>query len=140
MSPRGLEILFERFRSHGDVAALGQMFDATAPALRQVARHLTRDRVEAEDLVQATFLAAIEKRATFDATREISPWLTGILLKHASLARRSRARVVEPDRLETQTSEDPLEVAAARELSEALTVALARLSPADRDVLIPRGA
>lgn len=137
MSDRRLEHLFERFRAHGDVDALGQVFDATAPDLRRIARHLTRDGAEAEDLVQATFLAAIEKRATFDATRELKAWLTGILLKQASLVRRARARAIEPDRLAERSVEDPLDAAAARELSEALTIALARLSPSDRDVLIP---
>jgi len=137
MSDRRLEHLFERFRVQGDVHALGQVFDATAPALRRVARHLTRDVAEAEDLVQATFLAAIEKRATFDVARKVSPWLTGILLKLASVVRRARRRAIEPDRLAERSVEDPLDAAAARELSEALTVALTRLSASDRDVLIP---
>ncbi len=137
MSDRRLEFLFERFRVQGDVDALGAVFDETAPALRRVARHLRRDASEAEDLVQATFLAAIEKRATFDATRELSPWLTGILLVQASVARRARARIIEPDRLEARAVEDPSDAVAARELSEALTRALARLSASDRDVLVP---
>ncbi len=137
MSDHRLEILFERFRRQGDVEALGQVFDATASALRRVARHVTRDAAEAEDLVQATFLAAIEKRATFDDTRELSPWLTGILLREASLARRARARVIEPDRVAQRAVEDPQDAVAARELSEALTNALARLSTSDREVLIP---
>ena len=137
MSDRRLEHLFERFRVRSDVDALGQVFDATAPALRRVARHLTRDAAEAEDLVQATFLAAIERRATFDATRELNAWLTGILLKQASLVRRARGRAIQPDRLAERSVEDPLDAAVARELSEALTSALARLSPSDRDVLIP---
>ncbi len=137
MSDRRLEHLFERFRVRSDVDALGQVFDATAPALRRVARHLTRDAAEAEDLVQATFLAAIERRATFDATRELNAWLTGILLKQASLVRRARGRAIEPHRMAERSVEDPLDAAAASELSEALTSALARLSPSDRDVLTP---
>jgi len=132
-----LERLFARFCDQGDAAALGEVFDACAPQLLRIARHVAPDAGEAEDLVQGTFLAAIEKRAGFDRSRKLAPWLTGILLKQASLARRARARALEADRLAPRSSEDPLDAAGARELSEALTAALARLSPSDRDVLIP---
>jgi RNA polymerase sigma-70 factor (ECF subfamily) len=137
MPDRRLENLFDRFREHGDVAALASVFDETAPELLRVARHLARDHGAAEDLVQGTFVAAMEKRASFDSRRELLPWLVGILLKQASLARRALARVIEPERLDPPTSEDPLEVAAARELSDALAAALAKLDPIDRAVLIP---
>jgi hypothetical protein len=58
-------------------------------------------------------------------------------LKQASLARRSRARALDPDRLAPRPSSDPSETAAARELADALTIALARLGPQDREVLVP---
>ena len=54
--------LFERFRRRGDVAALGDLFDRLAPVLLRVAIHVARDPAAAEDLVQSTFLRAIEAR------------------------------------------------------------------------------
>ena len=72
--------LFERWRSAGDAAALASVFDAVAPELHDVARHLDRRAGEAEDLVQTTFLIALERAETFDASRPLVPWLLGILV------------------------------------------------------------
>src|SRR6202008_2995852 len=99
MSERGLEQLFLRYRQRGDAAALGEVFDRTAPELLKLAMHLVRDASEAEDVLQATFLAAIKRADSFDASRPLTPWLTGILARQAGLARRRARRVVEEDRL-----------------------------------------
>jgi DNA-directed RNA polymerase specialized sigma24 family protein len=58
-----VEELFERWRQRGDVAALAGVFDRTAPEIWRVARHLCGNRSEADDLLQATFLAAMESVA-----------------------------------------------------------------------------
>ena len=52
--------LFLRWRDRGDAAALAELFDRTAPELLRLALHLCRHAVDAEDVLQATFLAAIE--------------------------------------------------------------------------------
>ena len=65
MSDVPLEDLFERFRSRGDVGALAEVFDRAAPKLYAVARHLAREEGEAEDLVQASFLTALERAGSF---------------------------------------------------------------------------
>src|SRR5687768_7797638 len=78
-----LESLFDRFRHHGDVAALTRVFDAAAPELIAVARWMTRHASGAEDLVQQTFLTAIERRESFDSRRNLLPWMLGILASHA---------------------------------------------------------
>jgi RNA polymerase sigma-70 factor (ECF subfamily) len=137
MDDRQLEQLFERFRERGDVAALGHVFDETAPTLAGLARRLTRDRTAAEDLVQATFLAAIENEKSFDRTRALMPWLAGILVRQAALARRKRSPELTIEAHEPHADADPLRQLAARELSDALALALERLSPADREVLVP---
>jgi RNA polymerase sigma factor (sigma-70 family) len=119
-----LEPLFDRFREAGDAGALAEVFDALAPDLLRLARHLVRDRGEAEDLVQATFLAAIERRASFDASRALKPWLAGILVREAARVRRARSRELDPRRLDSRDVAAPEEALAARELSDALALAL----------------
>lgn len=91
--------LFLRFRRTGDPRSLGRLFDRTAADLLRVARYLTGDRALAEDLVQATFLRAIEGATGYDAARPVLPWLIGILTHQAHDLRRAReraARVVLP--------------------------------------------
>src|SRR5690242_12244531 len=104
-----LEDLFRRFRDRGDVAALGEVFDATAPDLLRVARRVTRDRAEAEDALQSTFLAAIEGAKGFDPQRELRPWLVGILVRQAGLARRRRGVRVPSEAVGRNPGTDPSE-------------------------------
>ena len=63
------ERLFERFRRRRGAGSLAQVFDRTAPALMRLALHLSRDRHVAEDLVQQTFLTAIETADRWDRER-----------------------------------------------------------------------
>lgn len=131
-----MEVRFERFRREGDAGALAGVFDEVAPDLLRLARHIAR-RGDADDLVQSTFLLAIEKRESFEASRALRPWLTGILIRQAASARRRAAREVDPARLRERTSADPHDLAEAREISDAVAAALAQLSEADREVLTP---
>ena len=67
--------LFDRYRARGDAEALARVFDEVAPSLLKVARHIDGRGSEAEDLVQTTFLVAIERAPAFDASRPLVPWL-----------------------------------------------------------------
>src|SRR5262245_45039033 len=136
MRPEKLDRPFDRFRSKGDVAALAEVFDATAPELYRVAVHLTRDLHEAEDLVQSTFLAAIENRNAYDARRELMPWLVGILTRTAAWERRKSSRVLAPDNLEKPLPASPAGEAEATEFSDAVRRAIEHVSPPYREVLI----
>src|SRR5262245_51703800 len=127
MQDRELETLFERYRSERDLAALGELFDRAAPELLALAAHLAPDLAEAEDLVQATFLAAIERPRAFDARQRLLPWLFAILAHHASKARRRARRALDPRRLAFHPVEDPSRVAHAAEMQHALASALERL-------------
>ncbi len=82
--------LFRRFRRRGDSEALAAVFDATAPDLLRLA-HLLVGADAAEDLVQATFVDAIEHCQRYDESRRVRPWLCGLLAMHARRLRRSRA-------------------------------------------------
>lgn len=139
MSTRSLEDAFARFRDERDLAALAEVFDRTAPELLEVARHLARGRSEAEDLVQATFLAALEGAGRFEEGRELVPWLIGILVNLARRARGQRGAVGEPsEEIADARAADPAERAAEGEFRLALEVALARLPRRYRDVLASR--
>jgi RNA polymerase sigma-70 factor (ECF subfamily) len=132
-----IEELFARFRDLGDVAALGEVFDATAPDLLRVARRITRDRGESEDVLQSTFLAAIEGAHGFDRHRELRPWLVGILVRQAGLARRRRGAPIPSGAVGPKRASDPADALVAREISESIALALEKLSPEDREVLVP---
>jgi RNA polymerase sigma factor (sigma-70 family) len=135
MREQELDRLFERFRGRGDVAALGAIFDATAPELLQVAMSLVREASEADDLLQETFLTAIERARRYDAERRLVPWLLGILVNHARERRRLGRRELDAERLAARPPSPPEVHALGRELEEALERALAELSARERSVL-----
>jgi RNA polymerase sigma-70 factor (ECF subfamily) len=141
MSERDLRALFERFRARGDAEALALAFDATAPELLRVARHLAHDRDEADDLVQATYLTALEKLASLERGREPLPWLIGILVLHAREARRRRGRggelAIDLDELHARRGDAPDATSARRELSELVAHAVADLPESYRAVVAP---
>ncbi|HZN39587.1 MAG TPA: sigma factor, partial [Planctomycetota bacterium] len=85
MLPGATDRLFLHFCRTGSARSLGKVFDRTAPELLRVAIYLSGNRADADDLVQRTFLTAIESRASHDRARRAMPWLLGIL---ANLARR----------------------------------------------------
>jgi RNA polymerase sigma-70 factor (ECF subfamily) len=115
MLPGAIDRLFLRFCRTGDTGALGRVFDRTAPELLAVALHLCGNRADADDLVQRTFLAAIESRAAYDPRRRAVPWLLGILANHARRLQRERAAKAPPTR--DDVAPDPSASAAAAELA-----------------------
>ncbi|MEQ1634610.1 MAG: RNA polymerase sigma factor, partial [Planctomycetota bacterium] len=110
--PAAVDRQFAQFCRTGDAEALGKVFDRTAPHLLRVACWLAGNRADAEDLVQRTFLAAIESREAFAGGRAM-PWLLGILGNHVRRLRRERAR---PAPSLPQPTADPQALAAEREL------------------------
>ena len=91
--------LFAKFQRTRDPAALGRVYDLVARELLHVALHLTGRPAEAEDALQATFLAAIERAERYDPARPLRPWLLGILANQVRLARGRGGREPDPDRL-----------------------------------------
>jgi RNA polymerase sigma-70 factor (ECF subfamily) len=130
-----LEGLFERFRRRGDVAALGEVFDAAAPELLRVAMALGREPADADDLLQQTFLTAIERAERYDAERRLVPWLLGILVHHARDRRRLARRPLDPTRLARPAPRTPPEALLDAEVEQALEQAFRELSTRDRVVL-----
>ena len=137
MRGRALTRLFLRFRDQRDGKALGRLFDATAPELLAVAAHLVHDPSQAEDVVQNTFLAAIERAHAFDASREVKFWLYGIMKLEAAKARRLAGQRPDPELLSAKQEEEPLERVAAAELPRAVDRALSRCPRRYQEVLRP---
>ncbi len=108
---------FARFCETGSPDALGQAFDAVAPSLLLVAARLAPAGVDAEDLLQQTFLEAIRRSDRYDRTRPLSAWLVGILVKCAQAERRRGDRHLDPERIRSSAEADPGVVAEAEELA-----------------------
>jgi len=76
-----LETRFDRWRRHGDVRALEQVFDGAAPELLKLTLHLAPGASEAEDLVQATFLRALRLLVPRDTSWTVDVYdSNGVLL------------------------------------------------------------
>lgn len=92
-----------------------------------------RDRVEAEDVLQASYLKVLEGRARFDGRSSVKTWLFGVIRRTAAEERRRglwRLRVQHSHAMEmpTVTSQETLE-------NDVLVHALALLAPRQREVL-----
>ncbi len=119
--------LFARYCERRDPDALGEVFDHTARPLLAVASHLCGRADAAEDLVQQTFLTAIEAATTFTPGRPVFPWLVGILTNHARQHLKKRARTIDPARLPETPAADPAVAAARTESTRAVREAVADL-------------
>jgi RNA polymerase sigma-70 factor (ECF subfamily) len=103
--------------------------------------HLVGDVSAAEDLVQATFVTAMERAATFDVTRDVEPWLAGILANHARDLKRSARRVATTSDIAARLELDertPLDSALDAEQSAALAKAVDDLPEPYRAVMLLR--
>lgn len=126
---------FLRYRQNGDPQLLARVFDRAAPELWRVAAHLCRDRHDAEDAVQSTFLTAIESKDTWDAERPLLPWLVGMLVNRVREQRRQRVRVVDAARLPARDAVDPATTVGERELGAAFAQALRDVTEPFRSVV-----
>lgn len=131
---RTVELAFRRFQTRREPRALAVVFDRTAPELLALARHLAPPGTEAEDLLQATFVTAIEAADTHRKGERVLPWLCGILANHARAARRAGRRAVDAARLPHAVTDAGLD-AEASELRAELRAAIDRLPEVYRPVL-----
>jgi RNA polymerase sigma factor (sigma-70 family) len=130
-----IEQAFLRFKKSGDPKELALVFDGTAVDLLKAANHLCRDMPTAEDMVQATYLTAIEKQKEFKGTGKVISWLFAILVNTARKHHRAESRCLNVERLTKARIEDPLENLQGAELSDAVTLAIGKLPEAYRPVI-----
>ena len=130
--------LFGRWCRHADAGALGELFDLASPGLLRLAIHLVGDPAQAEDLVQATFLAAIEQRASLDGGRPVMPWLTAVLSNKAADAKRRAGRWDDLQQTPESIDEDASGPAERREISGELARAIDALEEPYRQVMLLR--
>jgi RNA polymerase sigma-70 factor, ECF subfamily len=107
-----------------DADEWGRLLLAEVPGLWGFARTLTRDDVQAEDLVQETLARALERGGTFRGDASLATWLHRILHNLAvDSARRSREVPVEDivDAVEAAWRDDTYTVDAATVAARAQT-------------------
>ena len=118
-------------------AAIRQLYDRHAVALRGYAERFCPDRASADDVVQETFIRAWRHLPKLTADdRPIRPWLFRVarnLLIDADRAARSRPVIVEAPPDEDAGTDSGLQQVLDREL---VFAALQHLSPAHRTVLV----
>jgi RNA polymerase sigma-70 factor, ECF subfamily len=138
--------LVDRARQ-GDAGAFGQLVRRHQQRIHRLAAHLLRDRAEAEDVAQETFIRAYRALARFDGRSEPYTWLYRIAVNlslNALRSRKSQRTTAQSDdpRLEALVSEkqsgaaDPPEDAARRQLYAALAEGIDGLSETLRTTLI----
>lgn len=131
---------FASFQSTGDREMLASVVRETAGPLRRAAQALTKDIDTAEDLVQTTFLTAMDSASSFDSSRPVVPWLLGILQNRARRLHRAKTRSFQrlPDADEHPAdpdSTDPRDYATRREFVNRVHCAIARTPTVYQPVL-----
>ena len=132
----GLDRAFARYARTGDPRALARVFDGSAVELFRLGYHLLGDRHAAEDLVQQTFLVAIEQSKSFARERAVLPWLCGILTNRALHVRRQARQRATKGSGAADVVVDPVAEVAAREVSDTVAAAVRSLPEPYRQVLL----
>lgn len=132
---------FLEYRRTRDPRDFNTFYIGTMPRLQIVAEMLVRDVHVAEDLVQNTYIAAIDAMDGFDDERDVEAWLSGILLNRLRRTTRSFQR---EQRLLRQHSErqgestdehTPEDTARFRELTRIVQARLSGVREPYREVL-----
>jgi RNA polymerase sigma-70 factor (ECF subfamily) len=143
--------LVQRARE-GDFAAFEELVDRHQVRLYTMVRRMLRDEDDAQEVVQETFLSAVEKIGDFRGEAPFSGWLTRIAANHALKVLRKRKGlptepyVEEPDddapiprpAFVAPWGDSPEHLLARKETREHLDEALAHLPESYRAVFILR--
>jgi RNA polymerase sigma-70 factor (ECF subfamily) len=121
------------------VARVEELYTSHVSLVRSVCRSLLRDRIEAEDAVQQTFLSAQRALLNGSSPRDAAAWLATIA-RHESLAR-VRARMRDPLPVDAEAEAggpDAHAAAVTRQEVGELRDAIAELPAQQRDAILMR--
>lgn len=118
-----------------DLAAMEQLYLAHGSRLKSIAFNILRNRQDAEDTVQETFLKVYRGIEGFQGQSEIGTWLCRIAINTAYDLARKRQRVEQPERPAIGISDLPRHDDRLP-LKVALNDALARINPRHRMVFL----
>lgn len=127
--------------SSRDTSALKALYDACAPKAMAIAQRLLRNRAEAEDVVQETFVEVWKRAGQYDERRgNVVSWVCTIARTRSidrlrSLGSAARAADSAAAEVKDDVAPAPLELAEARRDRERVTAAMATLPPEQRRAL-----
>lgn len=127
--------LLLRYVSTQDDAAFALLVRRYARLVWRVARTRCRTESTAEDVLQATFVVLARKASSIRAGGALPGWLHRTAHRLAVKAARGERTAVQLP-TDTPVSADPLDALSARELLAAVDDELAKLSDAERSVLV----
>lgn len=135
----------------GDKGAFTQLVNRYAQRVFRVARHITKNDQDAEDVLQDTFLKAYSRLGQFEGNAKFYTWIVRVAVNEALMRmRRGKNRVTVSLDQELETSdgaiqrelpaetESPEESLSRTELRESLTQAIESLSEIYRPVFVLR--
>ncbi len=129
---------------NGDTALFEVLMRRYNQRIYRVARAVTSDETEAEDVMQQAYVNAYTHLSQFEERAQFSTWLTRIAV-HEALARRRRKRATEPlgtdeDYMQAiaATGPDPEQQAYAGELRQLLETTVDQLPESYRMVFMLR--
>jgi RNA polymerase sigma factor (sigma-70 family) len=129
--------LLERFLTAEDEAAFTLLVERHGPMILGLCRRLLRDRHEADDACQATFLVLARKARSVRKQESLASWLHGVAYRVSISLRRQRARRVRRERSACKTAvQEPDDGLTWRELRPVLDEELQRLPERYRAPLI----
>ena len=135
----------------GDKGAFTELVNRYAQRVFRVARHITKNDQDAEDVLQDTFLKAYSRLGQFEGNAKFYTWIVRVAVNEALMRiRRGKNRVTVSLDQELETSdgaiqrelpaetESPEESLSRTELRESLTQAIDSLSEIYRPVFVLR--
>lgn len=124
-------------RDRRDRAAFGELFDYFAPRLKGVAMRAGLGSGAAEDVAQDVMLTVWRKADQFDPHRaQVSAWIFQIARnRRIDLMRKENRPVPEEIRMADEAEDDASQILAIDQETGQLKLALARLQPAQRDLI-----
>lgn len=121
----------------GDTAGFQELVEGYVRRARAIAMRLMRNAEDADDLVQETFLRALQKIGSVDPDRPFGPWFFRVLVNTGlDTHRRRRTRQTEDETTEFASSDpDPAELTERGEIRRRFEAALGQLPPRQRTIV-----